>query len=520
MSGNLFDSLVPDISRAMLDEVLENNDSRALAAMNLHAEYYRNDLKPDKPQEMSDDTYKDRLDAWIGVPLASMLVNTISAGLYNRDVDRTSGSDVFDKALEPIWQSMPNTMLQNARLASTVGDSVVRIMPDWQRGVRLVVWDGRHVVPLYNPEDPQEIIGLIYDYLADPISSQMARLRGGNGPVQDRIEIITKHIRNKTTGEIVLPGIRAKFIDDVRVPWSLENPEHDAYNPCGDYLDGVFWRNAIDPFSARGMSDLSHLVPMLRGINESTTDARLLLEWFIYPIIWIDGEMDEQPPYSHKAVWQLPTRANGQASQAGMLEWSQKLDGFRTHYEHLLGLIHECARTPAVATGDLSHIGELSSGRAYEIAMRPYLDMLQERERICEVQELELMRAMIALLAYQNKAPFTGLTSPMGYGFPQPDPLKIDKATEDADIAFSPLRLAEDANMTAQTHSTRIGAGYESTETAIRETHPDWPDDRVAEELERVGGGKAAETDAAADLRIAQQQAAIADAAAAKKQPE
>lgn len=516
---SLFDSLVPDISRAQIEEILEDTDTRDLRAMNLHMDYYRNELSPSKPQEMSEDTYKDRVEAWIGVPLASMLVNTIGAGLYNRDVDRTSGSDTFDKALEPIWQGMTNIMLQNARLASIVGDSVIRIMPDWQKGVRLSVWDGRHVVPLYDPDDPQEIVGLIYDYLADPIASQMARGIGGAGGTEERLEIVTRHVRDKLTGKILQPGIRARFINGKRVPWA-DDTDTDAFNPLGDYLDGVFWRNAIDPTSARGMSDLSHLVPMLRGINESTTDARLLLIWNVYPILWTDADMEEQPAYSHKTVWQLGERANGQASQAGMLEWSQNLDGFRTHYEHLLGLIHECARTPAVATGDLSHIGELSSGRAYEIAMRPYLDMLQERERICEVQELELMRAMIALLAYQNKAPFTGLCSPMGYGFPQPDPLKIDAATVDADIAFSPLRLAEDANMTAQTHSTRIGAGYESTETAIRETHPDWPDDRVAEELERVGGGKAAETDAAADLRIAQQQAAIADAAAAKKQPE
>jgi len=515
---SIYDSLIPDISARQLEDVMTECDKRDLTAMNLHMDYYRNEVKPAHPQSMSEETFRDRVASWVGVPLASLLVNTIGAALYNRDVSRTTGNEAFDKALEGVWSTMRQTMLQNARLASVIGDTVIRISPDWRAGLRLSVWDGRHIVPIYNPDDPQEVIGIIYDYIADTAQSQIARALRGQGHAEERIEIVTRHIRNPMTGAIEQPGIRARFIDGKRVPWT-DDSAVDGFNPLGDFLDGVFWRNSLDPTATRGMSDLAHMIPMLASINEETTDAELLLRWNVYPIIWTTAEVEEAPDYSHKALWALGERSNGQPGEAGMLEWSGNLDGFRTHFDHLLGLLHETARVPAIATGDLTHIGELSSGRAYEIAMRPYLDLISERERLCEVQELDLMRSMIALLAYMGKAPFTGLTQNYGLGFDQPDPLKIDKATETADIEYEPIRLAEDETQEAMAHSTRIGAGFESIETAIRETHPDWTDDDIREELERVGSGAATVTDASADLRIQQQQEELKARASSTARP-
>lgn len=504
MSRGLLESLVPDITRQMLEDLLADEDNRELDEQNRRMDYYRNELAPIRPPEMSEDTYRDRVEAWTGVPLASLLVNTIAGGMYCRDVARTTGNEAYDDALADVWKQMALTMQQNARLASVIGDTVIRILPDWQDGLRLSIWDGRHVIPLYDPDDPEVVVGHIYVYGSDSLASQMARALRGRGQTTERVEIVTRHIRDRATGAILQPGIRARFVDGERVPWAEES-DRDAFNPLGDYLDGVFWRNSMDPTSCRGMSDLAHLLPMLTAVNESTTDARLLLLWNLYPILYTDADMESAPRYDHKAIWQLGDKANGQAASAGMIEWSQNLEGFKTHLEHLLALIHETARVPAVATGDLSHVGELSSGRAYEIAMRPYLDQIAERERLYEVQELRLMRHMIALLAYMGRKPFTGLLTAYGVGFDQPDPVKIRKATEEADIEFAPLQLAENPQEEATVHSQRIGAGFESIETAIRETHPDWSDDQVREELERVGSGKAATLDASADLRIAQQ---------------
>ena len=517
MSG-IYESLVPEISARQLEDILAECDKRDLAAMNKRMDYYRNELEPVHPQSMSEDTWRDRRDNWTSIPLAQLLVDAIATGLYNREVERTTGNEAYDKALTPVWDKLILTMPQNCRLASVVGDTVLRLAPDWRDGVRVSVWDGRHVIPIYDPDDPQTIIGLVYDYVADPVASQIARVVKGTGAAEARMEIITRHIRNPLTGAIEQPGIRARFIDGRRVPWEADT-DTDAYNPFGDFLDGVFWRNEMDVTAARGVPDLEHLLPMLQAVNESTTDARLLLLWNLYPIIATTADLEEQPDYSHKAVWALGALPNGSPADVKMLEWSQNLEGFKTHFEHLLALIHETARIPSIATGDLTHIGELSSGRAYEIALRPYLDMIAEREKLCSIQEIELMRTMIAVLAYMGKAPFTGLTTNYGLGFDQPDPIRIDEATAEASVTFEPVRVAEDAAIAAQAHSTRIGAGFESVETAIRETHPDWSDDDVREELERVGAGKAAEVDASADLRIAQQRQELANAGSGKPTP-
>lgn len=514
MANNWLELITPDISRGALDDILAEADDRELAAANDRMDLYRNATRPARPQEMSDDTYRDRCDAWSPIPLAALLVDTLAGGCYRRAVTRTTGDEALDALLAPVWAQMPTVMLQNARLAGIIGDTFVRVLPDWADGLRLSVWDGRHIVPLYDPDDPQEIIGVVFDYLLDDVAAQLARAmrrrdmgRAPIGGTQARIEIITRHIRDRQTGEIIQPGIQARFIDDVR------DTDLPPWNPLGDYLPGVFWRNAVDPTSSRGLSTLEHTLPLLNAINESTTDARLLLLWNIYPIIATTADMEEAPRYDHKAVWQLGSLPNGSPASVEMLEWSQNLDGFRTYYDHLLGLLHETARVPAIATGDLTHIGELSSGRAYEIAMRPYLDTIAEHEQLYVVQELNLMRAMIAMLIATGRMPpaqasalSTVFSSEMGA---QPDPIKLREAMREAAVEFAPVRLAEDAAMLAQVHSTRIGAGFESIETAIRETHPDWSDDRIREELERVNAGAPASIDASADLRIAQQQAEL-----------
>lgn len=175
MSG-IYESLVPEISARQLEDILAECDKRDLAAMNKRMDYYRNELEPVHPQSMSEDTWRDRRDNWTSIPLAQLLVDAIATGLYNREVERTTGNEAYDKALAPIWAKLTLTMPQNCRLASVVGDTVLRLAPDWRDGVKVSVWDGRHVVPIYDPDDPQTIIGLVYDYVADPVASQIARV--------------------------------------------------------------------------------------------------------------------------------------------------------------------------------------------------------------------------------------------------------------------------------------------------------------------------------------------------------
>lgn len=517
----LFESLVPDITYDMLCDLLDEQDTRNAADLDSYMDHYLGRVQANRPASMSTTAWEEREAAWTPVPMGRLFVEAIVSALYGRNVARTTGREEWDNYLAEFWSDLPQFMLRHNRLICTVGDGVIRVRPDWLRGVALSSWDGRHVVPLVEPET-QEIIGIVYDYLADPIAAQLSRamkgVRTGVEAVQDRKDIITRHIRDHETGEILQPGIRARFIDGVRVEWAAGD---NGLNPLGDYLDGVFTVDLQSPVSVRGDSVLSHILPLLAGLNELSTDGRQLIMWNLFPILWTTADMDEAPVYSPHAIWQLGDKPSGQPAEAGRIEWSGDMSGYLSYYDHIMSELHEIARVPAIATGDLTHIGELSSGRAYEVALKPFLESIAERER-CRVQDEEaLLELVVAVLAYNGAPGFSGLTSTFaGVGFAQPDMQKIRAALADMSVEFDALQVAEDIVEHASVHSTRIGAGYESIETAIRETHPDWTDDQVREELERVGANKQETLDASAALRVEQQREEMKAAARQEEQPD
>ena len=167
--------------------------------------------------------------------------------------------------------------------------------------------------------------------------------------------------------------------------------------------------------------------------------------------------------------------------------------------DRMIGLVHETSQVPEVAVGDLEHIGSLSSGRAYEVAMSPLLDLVAMREEIYTQQELEVMELSIAGLAHVGK--LKGYTKPAFGIANMPDAEKIRKAMAGASIEFAPVKVARDDLTDAQVHSTRIASNYESEEQAIRATHPNWDDKKVLEELKKAGSDEVAKVDAEVELR-------------------
>ena len=154
---------------------------------------------------------------------------------------------------------------------------------------------------------------------------------------------------------------------------------------------------------------------------------------------------------------------------------------------------------PEVAVGDLEHIGSLSSGRAYEVAMSPLLDLIAVRQVIYTQQELEIMELSIAGLAHVDRLKEYTITQ---FGISNmPDMKKIQDVMKGASIEFAPVKVARDELTDAQVHSMRISSGYESEEQAIRSTHPEWSDERVLGELKKSGADEVAKVDAEVALR-------------------
>ena len=114
-------------------------------------------------------------------------------------------------------------------------------------------------------------------------------------------------------------------------------------------------------------------------------------------------------------------------------------------------------------------------------------------------QERQLMEVMLAALG--NVGRVKGVTV-SAFGLSNmPDIKRVKSALADASIEYAPINVARDDLSDAQMHSMRIAAGYESEEQAIRETHPEWPDDKVLEEVKKTGNDTAAKVDQASILR-------------------
>jgi len=492
-----FESLVPDITEKIIDQLIKTPEVAEWKELQKVQLLYDNALGPEYPQSMSSESRAYRLRAWTPVAVCGMIVDKIASTLYSRTVNRTTGDEGLDALMTAgPWRQMGRLMLRTAKIASIAGNAVIRLRPVYPAGVGYATLGVGDAFPILDPDDPHgPVIGMVYDYLDESIISQMSRGAGGGGTIVHVKEIITRHIRDKE-GAIVYPGIHARFENGDRI-----EIDDGGYNPLGDYLDCIFWRGLEHPVDGRGRSDILPLLDTLQAMNESLTDAHELIQWNLWPIIWTDA-IDAEIPYSPRTIVNVGDNARGDAAKLQRLEWSGNQSGaWREVFDRLATLMHETARVPAISTGDMSAVSALSSGRAYEIAMTPLMEANREREAMAVEQEKDLMETTIAMLAYYGHT--EGLTDRNEHAEVQsPDMAKIRERMLNRSVEFAPVRLAKDKMAEAQVRSVLRGAGIESAEVAIRTLHPDWSDDQIIKELERVGEDEPEAVDASAEERI------------------
>jgi len=494
-----FKDITEDIVASTFEDLLNQYETRNLVCQNNYADLYNAATKPEKPKTMSRDRWAEIEAAWVPVPLLKVIISKIASMMYGRAIDRTTGNDDIDLLMNPLWTNQKRLMPKVCKSAGLMGDGAIRMTPDWRTGITLRWWDGRHINPIYDP-NTLEIIGMFYDVLSDPMASQVSRLLGGYSDVKEVKELVTKHIRDQLTGEVIQPGIRARFVDGKKVVWDENTPpELDGLNPLGDYLDCVFWKNDDAITGIRGVSDAEAIKPLLNSINEMLVQGSMIIKYNAYPVIATTAQIKGNPSIHAGKVFALGTDNQGNPATMNYLEWSQEMKGYMDMLNRLISLVHETSQVPEVAVGDLEHIGSLSSGRAYEVAMSPLLDLISVRQVIYTQQELEIMELSIAGLAHVDR--LTGYTTTQFGISNMPDLKKIQTVMENAVIEFAPVKVARDELTDAQVHSMRISSGYESEEQAMRATHPEWSDERVLEELKKSGAEEAEKVDAEVALR-------------------
>jgi len=495
---SLFEDLTPDISYDIVRDLLSEYREHSTQEIAEWEALYNNATSPFLPRTMDRLSVEYRKQAWTPIAYAKMIVDAWAAGLYGRQgpVERSTGVEEWDAKMP--WPQMPRLMLRVARVASITGNDVIRLRPGFPDKIIYADMGPGNAVAITDPQDPHgDIIGVVYDYMADTVEAQVSRYSHGNKQAQHVVEIVTRHVRD-ASGDIIIPGIHRKFVDDELVP-----QDDEGYNPLGDYLDCVWWRNKDHPTDANGASDVEPLFRLFKALNETYTDLQELGKWNLWPMLVTNTVGRPEISYTPRAIVQLAEEtADGKAPDLKRLDWGGNvLYPFIKYVENLTMVMHQTSKVPSVAVGDLKNISQLSSGRALEVTMQPYLSELGERERVAIEQEKQLMETTVAMMAYSD----------IIKGVSGPD-MKAIRAKMEPSVTFPPYRLPKNYNDEASRHVQLRGAGLITLKRSLEERYPDWTDDEIAEELEQLRPDEPEVQDAANINRIKAAQERIRNA--------
>jgi hypothetical protein len=516
----IFRDLTKDVVYESLQRYLQMNDNRTNADMKTAGELYDNTVVPVLPDTMQQDLKDEYSQTFTPIPIGRLIVQKISNAMYGRSIQRTTGSEDLDKEWAQIFSRISVQAPIACRACSTYGDAAIRIVRNY-RGLILTLFTGKQIHPLYDPEAPDDQpVGMIYTYQMQTVDDQIrAKLQGQHKAVLVE-EIITRHQRD-IDGKIVIPGIRAKFVEGQRIWYSDDDP---GLNPYGDFLDCSYWRNSMEIHSHRGESDIIPLQKLLEQINNTVTDSKIFLKWNQWPLLYTSAMDDKTNPmkYHWRAFNFLGETSDGSPATMGKIDMNaEQIGGYIEFLNYLMQMVSMTSRVCAVSIGDTTNVGQLASGIALQVAMIPLTDMIDERTPLFVSQELDLMRTIMAVQAVHNSdtAILTAEIPGEGVNWLTPSWETVTEILAGADVEFGAMAIAKSALEEAQVHSIRIAAGYESERTAIEATNPTWTETDVLAELDRIGAGSAQQLDTSAQSRVEAMRQAMAPATEEKKEP-
>lgn len=470
--------VAPNMVYDALIQLLAEQDKREMELLTEAAALYDNSTVPHRDASAAPLDYEYRKSAWTPAALAAVITDKIATGLYGRPVYRSTGNKNLDVYFTQVWDSMQRTMLRVSKLASMAANTVIRIRTSYPDRITLSDMGLGNCVPILDPDNPHGApIGLIYAYYTRTVADQVKDALGSTAgmSVHHVVELVTRHQRDER-GKVVVPGVHLLFVDGERVPL----PDN-GYNTLGDFLGAVFWRSSDHPTDALGRSDIIPLIQTLNSVNELLTTTHEKVVWSVHsPVITnVAGNLEFR--YGPREIWQV-TGSDGFVKR---LESDSDITSPLDFIRMLIQLIHETSRVPSVAVGDLEHIGSLSSGRAFEIAMTPLLDLVKEKEVCAIEQEKELMAETMAAEAYYGVIPGFVVSSEYGSWY-EPDTVKIRTALSGAVVEFSAPQLPRDSAVVASTQTSLVSSKLSSRWQAIKEIHPDWSDEQISQELRMI----------------------------------
>jgi hypothetical protein len=137
----------------------------------------------------------------------------------------------------------------------------------------------------------------------------------------------------------------------------------DGPNPYG-FIPFVHVANLQPPNSSWGESDLTHLIPLNRELDERMSDQADMIRYHADPPVVFRGiEEHSDLPVGPGTVWDLPRDAD-----VSLLEWRGNAPAVQDHIERVLRAMYDVSETPRTSFGDS---GRLLSGVALETELQP-----------------------------------------------------------------------------------------------------------------------------------------------------
>jgi hypothetical protein len=240
-----------------------------------------------------------------------------------------------------------------------------------------------------------------------------------------------------------------------------ERVVREGPNPYG-FIPFVHVANLQPPNSFWGESDLTHLIPLNRELDERMSDQADLIRYHADPPIVFRGiEEHSDLPVGPGTVWDLPRDAD-----VALLEWRGNAPAVQDHIDRVLRAIYDVSETPRTSFGDS---GRLLSGVALETELQPLVHRTL-RKRVGWTAALRACARAMLLLTVRFGLGGTG----EGLG------------AEQIQVVW-PQMLPRDDDADVQRNLTLVQAGLRSYHTAMAELGELDP----ASELERVRDDRA-----------------------------
>jgi len=192
-----------------------------------------------------------------------------------------------------------------------------------------------------------------------------------------------------------------KYDKPVHIPVFADGED---INPFGDVRDAfVLFRNAGDPASLEGLSEIEGLITMQTNLNERLSDDRLTIRYHSAPIIKFLKGAQAPDSWIRKPNSILEFDGDGNAEY---LTWEDRLQASFEYTEQLRKSIAITSGVSSLSRGNLRDIGQLRTSVGVKSLFVPDIANIKLRRAFMTKGEKDLIKATARQIEYYTGIKF------------------------------------------------------------------------------------------------------------------